>query len=252
MDFVIASDYEALSRIAARLIVADIATRPDATIIVAVGNTPVGPYRELAHLYQQGAFASDRLRPFQLDEYLGIATTDRRSLFGWAKRDFLDPLHIPETRVVRLASDTNDAEATCRAYDQAIQQIGGVVDIAILGLGPNGHLGFNEPPAAGNAPTRVVSLTEETIRSNMTYWGERDQVPTQAMTCGMSHLLHARHTILLVSGAHKRAILERTLSGPITPEVPSSYLRLADHVTVIADRAAWPLPLPEGSDQTQI
>jgi glucosamine-6-phosphate deaminase len=234
---VVTDDYAALSRAGADLMAGVIAANPTATVILATGETPMGMYRELAVRQQRGELDASRLRVFQLDAYLGLAPDDRRALYRWMRESFLDPLGVPAANVVRLPGDTSDPEAACRAYDEAVQAAGGI-DLAILGLGPNGHLGFNEPPSDPHTPTRVIDLTEESIESNARYWGGRDQVPRQAMTAGMAVLLAARQTLLVVSGERKRAILRQTVAGPVTPNVPASYLQQAANVTVIADRAA--------------
>jgi glucosamine-6-phosphate deaminase len=238
IEHIITDNYDDLSRAAADLIAAQIATKPDAAVVPAVGDTPMGAYRELAARYGRGELDPTRLCVFQLDAYLGLAPDDPRALYGWLLRSFVEPLGIPLANVVRLPGDAPDPEAACRAYDAAVAAAGGI-DLAILGLGPNGHLGYNEPPADPAAPTRVVDLTEESIISSARYWGGRDQVPRRALTAGMAPLLAARHTLLLVSGAHKREILRRTLAAPPTPAVPASYLQQAPRVTVLADRAAW-------------
>jgi glucosamine-6-phosphate deaminase len=237
MDVIRVEDYEEMSRAGADLMAGLIAARPAATVILATGETPMGMYRELARRRVQGTLDASRLRVFQLDAYLGLGPDDRRSLYRWMKESFLDPLGVPDANVVRLPGDTDDPAAACRAYDEAVARAGGI-DLAVLGLGPNGHLGFNEPPAGADAPTRVVDLTDESIQSNARYWGGRDAVPRQAMTAGMTVLLAARQSLLVVSGERKQSILERTLHGPMTPQVPASFLRPAAHVTVIADRAA--------------
>lgn len=214
-----------------------IRAKPDAVIVVATGNTPIGMYRVLARMYRDGAFQTNALRVVQLDEYLGIPADDRRALFGWMVASFCDPLDIPAANIIRLPGDALDPEAACQIYAEAVRAIGGF-DLAILGLGPNGHLGFNEPPADDSSPTRVVTLTEESLASNSNYWGGRAQVPTQALTCGMDLLLAAKQTLLVVSGSHKRAVLAHTLHGPITPALPASFLQRAPNVTILADRAA--------------
>lgn len=255
MDLTVVDDYAAFSRTAAEMLAQIIAANPAATVLVATGDTPMGPYQALAALARERGLDVSRLRVFQLDEYLGLAPDDRRSLYGWMCRTFVDPLGIPAGNVVRLPGDAADPAAACHAYDEAIRAAGGI-DLAILGLGPNGHLGFNEPPVDADAPTRVVSLTPESIASNGCYWGDAADVPRQALTAGMTVLLAARQTLLLVAGAHKREILHRTIAGPVTPEVPASWLHRAAHVTCLADRAACgedavaaPTARPTGSAQ---
>lgn len=244
MRLIVVDNHEAMSRVAARLMADIINEIPFATLVIAAGNTPLGTYRELAALQARGECDTSQVRPFQLDEYQGTPADDPRSLYGWVKRDFLDPLGIAPERLVRLRGDVDDLEAACREYDRAVEEAGGF-DLSILGLGPNGHVGFNEPPADPHAPTRPVALTEASLVSNAVYWGSRSQVPLAAVTCGMSALLTARTTLLLVSGAHKIDILQKTIAGPVTPDVPSSYLQQAQNVIVVADVAAWPYPVPD-------
>lgn len=245
MDLRVVENESAFVRAGADFIVDTLRRKPDPTVVLATGNSPIGVYRELAERYRGGEWDPSRLRVFQLDAYLGLSPDDRRSLYRWLDEAFLQPLDIPPDNVVRLPGDTQDPEAVCRAYDRALEAAGGF-DLAVLGLGPNGHLGFNEPPSEASSPTRVVELTEASIVSNAVYWGGRDSVPRLALTAGMAALLGARTTLLLVSGAHKRKVLERTIRGPVTPEVPASLLQSVAGVTVLADRAAWPV---EGAEE---
>ncbi len=232
-------DYESLSQLGADMVAEIIAARPTATVVPAMGDTPMGIYAELAARTQRGDVDASRLRVFQLDEYAGIGADDPRSLYGWLLRSFVAPLSITEANVVRLRGDVEDIEAACRAYDKAAKE-GGGFDLVILGLGPNGHLGFNEPPSQPDAPTRAVELAEESVESNARYWGGRHRVPRTAITAGMDLLLSAKHVLLVVSGAHKSDILRRTVTGRVTPDVPASLLQAAANVTLLADRAAWP------------
>lgn len=238
LNLTIVDDYATLSHVGADWMTEKIQAKPDATLVLATGDTPMGIYRELAKRYAQGLLDPSRLRVFQLDAYIGLAPEDRRSLFGWMRRSFLDPLDIPHTHVIPLPGESPDPWRACRDYEAAVREAGGF-DLSLLGLGPNGHLGFNEPPSPSNAPTRIVHLTPESLVSNARYWGDDAEVPHQALTCGMDLLLAARHTLLVVSGAHKQAILHRTVEGAPTPEVPASYLQQVPNVTVLADRAAW-------------
>jgi glucosamine-6-phosphate deaminase len=234
---ILTEDYEALCQSGADYLAEVIAAKPDAAVVFATGETPMGIYRELAARHKSGGIDAARLRVFQLDEYLGIPPDDHRSLFRWMERALIDPLEIPSANVVRLFADPSDPGPACRAYDEAVRGAGGF-DLAVLGLGPNGHLGFNEPPSKPDSTTRTVELAEESIESNARYWGRRDRVPRKAITAGMDVLLNARRTLLVVSGEHKRGILQRALEGPVAPEVPASYLQQVPDSTVLADRAA--------------
>jgi glucosamine-6-phosphate deaminase len=238
---VVAADYDALSGAAADAIAATIRRTPDALLLLATGDTPMGAYRELAERHARGELDTSRVRVAQLDEYAGLATDDRRSLYGWMERSFLEPLGIPAARAIRLDA-TLPPDVACRSYDAAVAAAGGF-DLAVLGLGPNGHLGFNEPPIERGAPTRLVPLTPESLRSNARYWGDEGDVPREALTCGLASMLEARQILLVVSGAHKREILGRTLASPPTADVPASWLQsAAGEVVVLADREALSTP----------
>lgn len=239
MELIVTDNYDALSKAGADLIARMIRARPHASVVLPTGDTPTGIYRELETLKRRGDLDVSGLRVFQLDEYLGVASGDPRSLYGWLARICLEPLGIQGKNVVVLPGDADDPAAACRAYDREVEEAGGF-DLALLGLGRNGHIGFNEPPVDATAPTRVVDLSDTSIESSGQYLGDKSLVPRRAVTTGMAHLLAARHILLVVSGAHKREILRRTLTGPVTPRVPASYLQRASNVTVLADRDAWP------------
>ncbi|HEY6567505.1 MAG TPA: glucosamine-6-phosphate deaminase [Actinomycetota bacterium] len=213
-----------------------IEANPAAAVVVATGRTPMDTYRVLADRATSGLETS-RLRVFQLDEYVGVAPDDDRSLSGWMDRSFVGPLGIDPSSVVRLDALAPDHDAICAGYEHAVGMAGGF-DLAILGLGPNGHLGFNEPPSDQTSPTRVVDLTDESLASNTAYWGP-GRVPSRALTAGMDLLLAARRVVLIVTGDAKRDILRRALTEPPTPSVPASFLQDHPDTLVIADRAAW-------------
>jgi glucosamine-6-phosphate deaminase len=233
-----AVDYDDLSRVAAREIADGLLARPAARILVATGATPMGAYRELARMAEAGEVDAAGATVFQLDEYLGVHGDDRRSLGRWAVETFVRPLGIGEDRFVRLPFD----DAGLGAYDRRVGEEGGY-DLAILGIGENGHLGFNEPPSAADAPSRVVELSAASRRSNARYWDPGAEVPAQAVTVGLGPILRSGRIVLLVSGERKRETLRRAMLEPPTAEVPASFLQLADDVLVIADRAAAPDPV---------
>lgn len=228
-------DADALARRAADLIGDAVRANPALSVLVATGHTPMATYAELA---RRGLDASG-VTAVQLDEYLGVGEDDPRSLWGWMRRAFVEPLGVG--KVVRLGGGIFDPDTACRRYGAEVSALGGI-DLAVLGLGPNGHLGFNEPPCGRGAPTRVVTLTPESLASNAGYWEGR-AVPRRALTAGMDVILSARQILLLVSGEHKRGVLARTLREPPTPGVPASWLQ-GTGATVLADRAAWPGTAP--------
>jgi glucosamine-6-phosphate deaminase len=236
VELIEVDDAADLAEAGAALAAAWLSERAHPTLLAAMGETPLGLYAGLARRRAEGQLDTARVRVVQLDAYLGIDAGDPRSLGAWLVRAVAAPLGIPDAQLIRLPGDAPDPVATCRAYDAAIAAAGGL-DVAVLGLGPNGHLGFNEPPSDARAPTRVVELSEASIASNARYWGGFD-VPRRAITAGMPILLAARHPLLVVAGAAKRDILRRVLEGPIDPMVPATYLREVAASVVIADRAA--------------
>ncbi len=239
MRIVIVEDASALALRAADWIALEIARTPNLLLLAATGNTPMGAYAELASRRWAGTLETSRLRVAQLDEYLGLHDDDPRSLYRWLATSLTEPLGVTPDWIVRLHGDAEDSAEDCRAFDSRVADWGGI-DLAVLGLGPNGHLGFNEPPSTPDAPTRTVDLTPESLESNAPYWGGLE-VPRRALTAGMNLILASRRVLLLVCGERKRAILRRAMLEPPTPDVPASLLR-GTNLTVIADRAAWGEP----------
>ena len=236
LELVVADSDEQFAQVGAdRVIAAWQEARPGA-VLVATGSTPMPVYAELARRAATGRFDARGRIIAQLDEYLGIDEDDARSLFGWMRQSFVEPLGIEADRIVRLRGDAVNPDSECKRFDEAIAAAGGIA-FALLGLGPNGHLGFNEPPSASSAATRVVPLSEESLASNRRYWPELP-VPRYALTAGLTHIVSAEAVVLFVAGAHKREILERTLTAPESDAVPASHLRRAQHLVVIADRSA--------------
>jgi glucosamine-6-phosphate deaminase len=239
LKVIVVDNNEEMSAKAAEYVKNIIVGNPTAAMVLAMGNTPMGMYARITEMRTNGLIDTSQLRVFQLDGYLGLNPDDPRSLEGWLRRSVIEPWGIPEQHVVLLPENGEDTDQVCRIYKENVKQAGGF-ELAILGLGPNGHLGFNEPPSFADSATRVVALTEESIQSNTVYWGSRDQVPRMSITAGMDILLGAKQILLLVSGSHKQDILRQTLEAPLSENLPSSFLRSCENVTIIADKAAWP------------
>lgn len=238
LDVVVEKDAAQASETGARLFADALRRNPRLTAVLATGNTPMGLYARLAAMQAAGEVDARGMTVFQLDAYLGVPDDDPRSLYSWMDRSFLTPLDIPASQVVRFPEVVDDTDRACAAVAARIEA-GGGFDLTVLGLGPNGHLGFNEPPSDASATTRATRLTAESIVSNAVYWGGEDRVPRLSMTVGMDALIRSRKIILVVLGAHKRDILRRSVEGPVTPDVPASLLQRAADVTVIADQEAW-------------
>ncbi len=231
-------DYETLSREAAGIVDLTVRTNPGAAITLPTGETPRGMYNELVRRITSGDLDFSTVHFFCLDDYLGATIDDPASLTAWLNEVFLTPAKLHGDHVHFVPTAANDPDAAAAAYDAEIQARGGL-KLAVLGLGPNGHLGFNEPGSPPESRTRVVDLTRQSRDQNAQYYEGTPSIPTQAMTIGLGTLLEADQIVLIVSGASKAGILKASLEGPMTPDVPGSFLRAAgSRVVVLADREA--------------
>lgn len=234
MKLVIAEDYDDLSRRAVAWLRDALVGIDIPNVVLPTGNTPLGLYRNLAAGPNSQFLTNARF--IQLDEYQGIPREDSRTLAGWFWRILLHPLSVPKTALLSFDPSAPDLDAEAARMEAVATKSG--IDACILGLGVNGHLGFNEPGSDFASRTRVVELAEDSLKSNAAYWGDETLVPRQAFTLGLRTLATSSHTLLLVSGAHKAKILATTLNGPQTPQVPATCLKSFRDVTVIADRSA--------------
>jgi len=231
-----ATDYDDLSRRAAAVVVAQLRTKPDSLLVLPTGATPLGLFGALVAAAKAGDVDPSRARFATLDDYRSIAANDPRRLLSWLRRELLDPLGVGEDRIIAFDPE-GDPESEPARVEAAIAEAGGI-DFAIVGLGPNGHLGFNEPGSRFDSRSRRVVLTPASIRSNAAYWGSEDVVPREGFTLGLGTLMEARHLVLIASGARKREILDAALHGPVSEAVPATLIRRHPAATVIADRAA--------------
>jgi glucosamine-6-phosphate deaminase len=246
VDLRIVRNHEELSRSTAELVVEHVNTCPDTILVLPTGNTPLGMYRELVSMAEVGKVDFSQCQAGQLDEYWGITLDDPRSFFAWLEGVFIDPAGIKHKNTIRINSSAHNPDEEAARVEGEIKKRGGI-GLAILGLGLNGHLAFNEPGSEFDSRTRVIDLTPETIKANSKYWGET-RIPSKAMTLGLGTIAEARELLLLVSGMEKAEILPEVLHGPIGRDVPATCLRKLPRVTVIADRpAASLLPTGEGN-----
>ena len=238
MKLQIEPDYASVSIAAAKHVARLIRGKARATIMVATGNSPEGTYSHLAGMAKSGEIDLSAVRLFQLDAYLGEDQSgDPPSFQGWLRRALIDPAGIKPEQLTRLRGDAADIDRAAAEYERAIEAAGGL-DLAILGLGINGHVGFNEPPARSDSRTRAVTLSSETVAANAGYWGGDVQVPAHGVTAGIGTILEARELVMLVTGANKSEVLRLALEGAVSADVPASLLRSHPAFRVIADEAA--------------
>ena len=237
MNITIVADYDAMSLRGADVVTEVLTRNPSCALCLPTGNTPLGMFRILIDRVTNGTLNVAQAQWFLLDEYVGIDDDDPESLTGWLKREFLTPAGIPETNIHELPTKSGDLAGAARQYEADLQAAGGF-ELAVLGLGGNGHIAYNEPGATADSRTRVLTLTEESIEQARGYFEGRT-VPTQAISAGVATLLEARRIVLLVSGESKAGILRDAVYGPQTSDNPASFLQLAaDRVEVVADEAS--------------
>ena len=230
-------DAEAMGAAAADVVAEVVRDKPDAVISVPTGSTPLTMFDVLAARAARGEIDLSRIELFCLDEYLGVATDDPNSLTRWLFQALIDRAGIDPARVHALPS-TATGPAAAAEYERELETHGGL-DLAVLGLGPNGHVAYNEPGAAVDSRTRVVDLTPESSAQASAYWHDTVPIPSQAMTMGVGTLLGARRMVLIVTGAAKADMLRRALEEPMSADVPASWLRRAGpRLEVIVDEAA--------------
>jgi glucosamine-6-phosphate deaminase len=229
---------ESLGRALALEVARRLAAKPDTVLGLPTGRTPIPLYRELVRLHLAGRADFGRAATFNLDEFLGVVTLDPRSYRAFMQRHLFDHINLSPRRIQFLNGATRDVERECRRYERAIARAGGI-DLQILGLGMNGHIGFNEPARALVARTHRTRLTPATRRANATLFENRaSAVPREALSMGMATIFHARQIVLLATGATKARCVQRMMAGPVTPRLPASFLQLHRNVEVWVDRGA--------------
>jgi glucosamine-6-phosphate deaminase len=215
-----------------------IADNPRLVLGLPTGRTPIPLYRELVRLHHEGRIDFARATTFNLDEFAGVAADDPRSYHAFMRRHLFDQVNVSRRRIHFLDGMARDAERECARYERALARAGGI-DLQILGLGTNGHIGFNEPAPALAAHTHRARLRSATRRANAALAGGRvNAVPREALSMGMATILHARRIVLLATGAGKARSVARMIHGPVTPRLPASFLQLHPNAEVWLDRAA--------------
>lgn len=237
MKIYAAKDYEDLSRKAANIIAAQVIMKPDSVLGLATGSTPVGTYRELIRHYNEGDIDFSNISSINLDEYKGLSGEHDQSYRYFMNHNLFDHVNIQKENTNVPNGLAEDAKAECKRYNEVIRAHGNI-DLQLLGIGGNGHIGFNEPASAFEKGTHLVTLTEQTRQSNARFFSSLDEVPTHAFTMGIGSIMAAGKILLLANGEGKAKALFDSFFGPITPSVPASILQLHHDCIVIADEAA--------------
>lgn len=237
MRIIEAKDYEDVSRKAADIIGAQIILKPDCVLGLATGSTPIGAYDCLAERCKNGELDFSRVSTVNLDEYKGLDKENDQSYYYFMHKHLFDRVNIDKARTHLPDGMEQDSDKECKRYEDLIAFMGGI-DLQLLGLGHNGHIGFNEPAPAFCKETQCVNLTESTIEANKRFFASADEVPRQAYTMGIKTIMQARRILVVVSGEDKAGIVARALSGDVTPEIPASILQMHPDVIVVADKAA--------------
>ena len=237
MKIICAKDYSDLSRKAANIISAQVILKPESVLGLATGSSPLGVYRQLILWYEKGDLDFAEATSVNLDEYRGLSANNTQSYHYFMHKNFFDYINIAPDHIHIPDGMAADPDAECRRYDRLIADLGGI-DLQLLGIGRNAHIGFNEPDDHFSKYTHQVDLTESTIAANTRFFEREEDVPRQAISMGMQAITQARKILLIASGADKADAIYASCFGPVTPGIPASILQLHQDVTVIADKDA--------------
>ena len=230
-------NYDEMSRKAANIISAQMILKPESVLGLATGSSPIGTYKQLINWYKKGDLDFSQIHSINLDEYKGLDASNSESYAYFMRHNLFDHVNIkPENTYIPNGME-EDVDKECTRYNSIIHQLGGI-DLQLLGIGNNGHIGFNEPSDTFAKETHCVELTKTTIQANARFFDSIDEVPTHAYTTGIKNIMEAKHILLIANGEGKADALYQSLFGPITPQVPASILQLHDDVSIVADEAA--------------
>jgi len=232
---IVLDSYEDMCLAAADIYVQQLKEKPSSVLGLATGGTPVGLYEELARRYKAGAIDFSKARSFNLDEYYPISKSHAQSYDYFMRENLFDKINLAQSSLPN--GEAGDPAAECARYDAEIEAAGGI-DLMLLGIGLNGHIGFNEPAVSYPMGTYLVNLTESSLTANSRFFGPGEHQPTQALTMGVGAIFRSKRIVLMITGAGKAEIAAKLFEGVIHTDVPACFLLLHPDVTVIMDRAA--------------
>ncbi|MBS6025466.1 MAG: glucosamine-6-phosphate deaminase [Paeniclostridium sordellii] len=237
MRILVSKDYEEMSKKAAQLIASQVTLKPNSILGLATGSTPIGMYRDLVKMYEKGELDFSNIKTFNLDEYYQLPRDNDQSYYYFMHKNLFNDINIKEENINIPNGMTKDVVSECINYDKAIEDIKGV-DIQVLGIGNNAHIGFNEPSNVFIKNTHLVDLKDSTIKANARFFESIEDVPQKAVTMGIGSILAAKKILLLASGEGKAEAVYNTVHGEVNPQVPASILQFHNDVTLILDEAA--------------
>ncbi|TYR79746.1 glucosamine-6-phosphate deaminase [Priestia megaterium] len=237
MNIIQVKDYAEMSKKAAELLIKKVKANPSINLGLATGGTPKGLYKELIHDHTQNGTSYQKVTTFNLDEYIGMKANNPNSYHYYMADALFNHIDIPAQHTHLPNGRAQNNEQECIRYDQLIDSLGGI-DLQVLGIGQNGHIGFNEPGTPFHSPTHIVKLEESTRQANARYFNSIDEVPTHAITMGISSIMKSKEILLLVSGESKSEAMQKLLHGEISEDFPASILKNHPCVTIIADQKA--------------
>lgn len=238
MRVILCDNYEMVSEEAARIVESQIVLKPDCVLGLATGSTPVGMYKILADKYKNGDLDFSKVKTFNLDEYYPISRKNNQSYYYFMNENLFDYVNVPKGNIHIPNGEVEDPEKECEEYEKLIEENGGI-DLQILGIGQNGHIGFNEPDINLESKTHVTELTESTIKANSRFFSSVDEVPTKALTMGIATILKSRKIILMACGEEKSEALAELLTDDIKTDNPATMLKVHPDVVIICDKAAY-------------
>ncbi len=236
--FILTKDYDDMSRKAANVIAAQVVSKPNCVLGLATGSSPIGTYKRLVEGYECGDLDFSQVTSVNLDEYRGLTHDNDQSYYYFMNEHLFSKVNIDKKNTYVPDGTIEDAEEACKQYDAIVAATGGQ-DLQLLGMGHNGHIGFNEPGDVFVKGTNCVNLAPSTIDANARFFASREEVPTQAYTMGIQTIMNAKKILVVVSGEDKAPAVEKAFFGPITPQVPASILQLHQDVVVVGDEAAF-------------
>ncbi len=239
MRIIKVKDYGQMSRAAANIISAQVILKPDCVLGLATGSSPIGTYQQLIEWYKKGDLDFSRVTSVNLDEYVGLKPDHDQSYHYFMHHNFFDSINLDPAHINIPDGCAADMAAECVRYDAVLRGLG--VDLQLLGLGNNGHIGFNEPDKEFSKGTHVVTLTQSTLEANKRFFASIDEVPKTAISMGTYDIMQAQRVLMVASGKAKAEAVKAMVTGPITPEMPASILQFHRDFTLVADEEAMSL-----------